>query len=130
MYPLLILTSDITSPQAPKACSGSRVLASSTRQSSVDRKEPGGLREILEEDEEKKGHPILPQQATRKNVQEGDEQMYHPLLPQQEATRGLSGYQHNTSQAISVRKDKRKPLKRRHQMMSTIQSKPNRFCQK
>ena len=33
MYPLLILTSDITSPQAPKACSGSQVLASSTRQS-------------------------------------------------------------------------------------------------
>ena len=43
---------------------------------------------------------------------------------------GLSGYQHNTSQAISVRQDKRKPLKRRHQLMSTIQSKPNRFRQK
>ena len=95
-----------------------------------------GLREILEEDEGKKGHPSLTQQATKKNVQEDDEQVYHPILPQQQATRknvqegdeqmyhpnlhnnrqlqGLSGYQHNTSQAISVRKDKRKPLKRRH----------------
>ena len=94
MYPLLILTSDITSPQAPKACSGSRALASSTRQSFFCQdtkkcKEPGGLRETFEKDEEKKGHPSLPQQqATRKNVQEGDEQMYHPLLPQQQATRG------------------------------------------
>ena len=72
MYPLLILTSDITSPQAPKACSGSRVLASSTRQSffcqdiKKQSKEPGGLRETFEEDEEKKCHPSLPQQqATR-----------------------------------------------------------------
>ena len=43
---------------------------------------------------------------------------------------GLSGYQHNTSQAISVRQDKRKHLKRRHQMVSTTQSKPNSFVKK
>ena len=45
------------------------------------------MREIFEEDEEKKGHPSLTQQSTRNNVQEGDEQMYHPSLPQQQANR-------------------------------------------
>ena len=60
------------------------------------------MRETFEEDEEKKGHPILPQQATRKNVQEGDEQMYHPLLPQQQATRGGSLVTNTTQARLSV----------------------------
>ena len=136
-YPLLIWTSDITSPQAPKACSGSRVLASSTRQSFFcqDRKEPGGFDPLDWGRSLKRTKRRRVTQASHNNRQL--ERMCKRVMSKcithsshnNRQLEGLSGYQHNTSQAISVRKDKRKPLKRRHQMMSTTQSKPKRFCQ-
>ena len=133
MYPLLILTSDITSPQAPKACSGSRVLASSTRQSFfcqdikkqrawwIERDPWAGRRE--------EGSPKPPNRQLERMCKRTMSKCITQASHNNRQLEGLSGYQHNTSQAISVRQDKRKPLKRRHQLMSTIQSKPKRFCQ-
>ena len=65
---------------------------------------------IFEEDEEKKYHPTLTQQATRRWKRMMSRSIVH--VSRNKQLWGLSGYQHNTGQAISVRKDKREPQKK------------------